>query len=122
MRILDAVPPSAGARRVAASSAYPERAWEGESLVPINGWRFETAYRLRHRTTPDVVVRHYRRVLSAWAVRDEPVDCAMLSVPKDCAARYVVFRRGGTRFELNLAEYIGDDGKTVTEYGVQVSQ
>jgi hypothetical protein len=26
------------------------------------------------------------------------------------------------RFELNVAEYIGDDGKTVTEYGVQVSQ
>jgi hypothetical protein len=120
-RILAAAPPPPGSSREP-TNEYGKRAWDGEDLVPTTGWTIETAYRLPRKTKPGVVERHYRRVLRAWSAHDERIDCATLSVRPGCDARYVTFRRGRSKLVLDPAEYVERDGKTLTEYGVQVSQ
>ena len=120
-QVFASAPPPAGASRDG-TSEYADRSWEGENLVPISGWTFETAYRLPRAEKPDRIARHYRRLLQGWSVHKDVVGCDTLSVPSGCTAFYLTFSRGSTKLVLNLAEYVNTDGRTFNEYGASVSQ
>jgi hypothetical protein len=120
--ILRRAPPPPGARRLG-TVAYERRAWDGGgSLTPIASWEFATAYALRRRSTVSEVVHQYADELLHWRMRSQRGACRTYSLPASCDARTVTFTRNGARLVLDLAEYVKRDGRTVTEYGVSVSQ
>lgn len=119
-RVLAQVGPFPGARRLD-SQIYERRAWEGESLVPIEGYATETAFRLPRRLPIDELVAYHDRALAGWERSEEAISCGILALPPGCGARYVQYRRGDVLLELNAAEYAEGQGM-LREYGVQVSQ
>lgn len=119
-RVLARVGPYPGARRLSAQ-VYERRAWEGESLVPIEGYDTEWAFQLRQPTPIDEVVAHHDRVLAGWQRSEEVIACDALGLPAGCGARYVTYRRGGVELLLNAAEYAEARG-LLHDYGLQVSQ
>jgi hypothetical protein len=106
-QLLAAAPPPDGSRNLGLS-AYSQRAWEGENLVPISSYTVETAYQLPARTTARAVRDHYRRELTGWL---STVD----------ASGNATFTRGSETISIDIYEYLtGKPG--VREYGVIVSQ
>ena len=107
-RLLRDAPPPVGARRFPLQ-VYEERAWEGESLVPISSYRVETSYRLTRPLVPARLVDHYRRALPGWRV-------------DDLGLRDVTFTRGSDTIVLDLSEYVAPGARTLRSYGLIVSQ
>ena len=105
--LLEVAPPVAGARS-SGLSVYEQRAWEGESLVPIKSYTVETAYRLARPMPPARIVAHYKRRLDGWRIAEESPD----------AVRFV---RGDDEIGLDIVEY-RENGPTMRSYGVIVSQ
>jgi hypothetical protein len=105
--LLDVAPPVPGARSLGLN-VYEQRDWEGESLVPIEGYTVETAYSLPRPMRPARIVAHYKRRLAGWRITEESPD----------GIRFV---RGDDEIGLNIVEY-RENAPTMRSYGVIVSQ
>jgi hypothetical protein len=98
------------------------RAWDGDGLVPVKAWRLDYAVHLPKRTTPAALIARYTRELPDWRRRIEHLDCSEFSMKPGCAAVDVRFTKASSEIELDMGEYLGRNGQTITTYGLNVSQ
>ena len=118
MRAVHRLKPLPGFRYVGAEH-YSQRAWDGENLVPISSYRTEAFWAVPAGLSPDAVVAEYDRQLRGWRRTVRRVSCSTVGERPGCGARWVTYRRGHVKIELDATMLAL--GKQ-SELGLYVSQ